>query len=51
MPGSTVFMLIAVVGVFALLAFAAAWAQTQRRPLTIGSTPYEGAHRPRRRPF
>jgi len=48
MPGSTLFMLIAV---FALLAFAAAWAQTQTRPLTIGSTLSEGAQRPRRRPF
>jgi multisubunit Na+/H+ antiporter MnhC subunit len=51
MPGSNVFMLVAVVVVFALLAFALAWAQTQTRPLAIGSTAREAAQRPRRRPF
>jgi hypothetical protein len=50
MLGSTVFMLIVVVAVFALLAFALAWAQTQTRQLTIGSTASEAAQRPRCRP-
>jgi len=49
MPGSTMFMLIAVVAAFALLAFALAWAQTQTHQLTIGSS--EAAPRARRRPF
>jgi hypothetical protein len=49
MPESTIFMLIAVIAAFALLAFALAWAQTQTHQLTIGSS--EAAQRPRRRPF
>jgi hypothetical protein len=51
MPVSTMFTLLAVVGAFALVAIALAWAQLHARNFTIGSTAPEPVHRPRRRPF
>jgi hypothetical protein len=51
MPLSTVFILIAVVAMFALFAAALAWAQFQARDLTIGSTEIQTIGHPKRRPF
>ncbi len=51
MPISTVFVLIAVVAMFALFSTVLAWAQLHSRQLTIGSTVLETIGRPKRRPF
>ena len=51
MPVSTVFALIAVVAMFALVSIALAWAQLQVHRLTIASTTPETIGRSKRRPF
>jgi hypothetical protein len=51
MTVSTILMLIAAIGVFALVAISLAFAQLHARHLTISSAVPEATHRPRRRPF
>ena len=51
MPVSTVLVLIAAIGLFALVAIALAFAQLHARDLTVGSAAPGPVHHPRRRPF